>query len=224
MKYAAVVSTLAAVGMAAQPHFLNTDFQVSEGKAFTLKFDNCQGGCTITLQNGPSTNTKNVKTLTSSATGGSFTFTPSDLPSGSYNFKITDNGNPSENNFSVPFTYQGTGSISASASASASSASSASASSASASSASASSASASSTASGSSSTSAASTTSASASSSTSGASTTATPTSSTYPPPATRATSTRTSASATTTVPNAAGRPTPLALVAGAIAAIAYLG
>lgn len=64
MKYAAVVSTLAAVGMAAQPHFLNTDFQVSEGKAFTLKFDNCQGGCTITLQNGPSTNTKDVKTLT----------------------------------------------------------------------------------------------------------------------------------------------------------------
>lgn len=64
MKYAVVFASLAALAAAAKPSFLNTDFDLKEGSSFTLKFNNCQGGCTIILQNGPATNTKDVKTLT----------------------------------------------------------------------------------------------------------------------------------------------------------------
>ncbi|GAO19400.1 hypothetical protein UVI_02052650 [Ustilaginoidea virens] len=121
MKSAVALSALAAVAVAVQPKFLNSNFQVVAGQPFTLKFDSCQSGCTIVLQNGPQTNTKDVKVLTSDATGGAFTFTPSGWASDTYNFKITNNANPSEYNFSLQFSYQGDGSASASsASASAS--------------------------------------------------------------------------------------------------------
>lgn len=33
-----------------RPHIRNIDFQVTEGKEFTLQFDNCPSGCTIILR------------------------------------------------------------------------------------------------------------------------------------------------------------------------------
>lgn len=33
-----------------RPHFRNGDFQITEGKEFTLQFDNCPSGCTIVLR------------------------------------------------------------------------------------------------------------------------------------------------------------------------------
>ncbi|KAG6020336.1 hypothetical protein E4U41_002874 [Claviceps citrina] len=220
MKYGAfVLSALAAVAAAATPSFLNSDFVVKEGASFTLKFSNCQGGCTITLQTGPQTNTKDVRTLTSSATGDSFTFTPKDIATGTYNFKITSNTNSSEFNYSKQFAYAGTGAIGASSSG---------ASSSNASSSNASASNASSTASTSSVTTSSSTASATASTTMASvtiASSSGSTTSASGKTTSQRSTSTRSAAAAATTVPNAGGRASsPLALVAGAVAALAYLG
>jgi hypothetical protein len=65
MKYTLVLSALAALVAAAdKPKFLNSAFVLSEGEPFTLKFDGCEGGCTIALETGPSTNLKEVTTVT----------------------------------------------------------------------------------------------------------------------------------------------------------------
>jgi len=65
MKYSlAFISALAAAA-AAKPAFLNTAYQVVEGENFTLKYSGCDSGCTIVIQDGPSTNLKTVKTVTS---------------------------------------------------------------------------------------------------------------------------------------------------------------
>ncbi|KAG6135596.1 hypothetical protein E4U28_005319 [Claviceps purpurea] len=208
MKYAVVFASLAALAAAAKPSFLNTDFDLKEGASFTLKFNNCQGGCTIILQNGPATNTKDVKTLTSAATGDSFTFKASDVASGTYNFKIISNTDATEFNYSKQFAYSGTGTVGASSSQSPS-----------ASSAAASSAT-SSTMKSVSSSSRGSSTGSTTGSTTGSASSTASATTSME-----SSTATRSSATAATTIPNAGGRSaSPLALVAGAVAALAYLG
>lgn len=110
MKYSlAAISAFVAL-VVAKPAFLNSAFDVQEGKPFEIKYSGCEGGCTIVLQNGKSDNTKDVETLTSSADGSSFTFTPKGLPSDTYNFKITNNDS-GEENFSSQFEYKGTGSL-----------------------------------------------------------------------------------------------------------------
>lgn len=64
MKYSvAAVSALVAVALA-KPEFLNSKFEVQEGKPFTLEYSGCSDGCTITLQTGASSNLKDVKVLT----------------------------------------------------------------------------------------------------------------------------------------------------------------
>ncbi|KAG6191974.1 hypothetical protein E4U27_003975 [Claviceps purpurea] len=214
MKYAVVFASLAALAAAAKPSFLNTDFDLKEGASFTLKFNNCQGGCTIILQNGPATNTKDVKTLTSAATGDSFTFKASDVASGTYNFKIISNTDATEFNYSKQFAYSGTGTVGASSSQSPA------ASSAAASSTTAASSATSSTMKSVSSSSRGSSTGSTTGSTTGSASSTASATTSME-----SSTATRSSATAATTIPNAGGRSaSPLALVAGAVAALAYLG
>ncbi|EGX92074.1 hypothetical protein CCM_06234 [Cordyceps militaris CM01] len=106
---AATIAAALAIGALAQPRFTNTVINPSEGKPFTLTFDGCTGGCTITLQTGPnSLALADIRTLTSDATE-SFDVTLDNLPSGTYNFKITNNSDGSEPNYSTPFTYQGTG-------------------------------------------------------------------------------------------------------------------
>ncbi|RSL66798.1 hypothetical protein CEP54_003569 [Fusarium duplospermum] len=108
MKYTfATIAAFASVAMAT-PAFLNSKWDVQEGKPFTIKYSGCEGGCTITLQNGKSSDTKDVTVLTATAEGDSFTFTPGDLPSDTYNFKIKNNEDGTVN-YSGQFPYQGTG-------------------------------------------------------------------------------------------------------------------
>ncbi|OAQ72434.1 extracellular matrix protein precursor [Pochonia chlamydosporia 170] len=207
MQYTLVLSALAALVAAAdRPSFLNDKFQITEGENFTFKFNNCQGGCTIVLKTGSSGNLKDVKTITTGATGESFTWTPSGLPSGTYAFYIKNNGNGLDN-YSKQFTYSGTGATASTTDASSTA-------SETASSTEASSTTASSTAS---STTDSSTT---LSKTTSAASTTSAPSSTTSQ----SSTSTRSTTAASTTVPNGGARATPMAFVAGAVAALAYLG
>ncbi|KAH0524972.1 hypothetical protein TsFJ059_007406 [Trichoderma semiorbis] len=114
MKYSvAAISAFAAVALA-KPEFLNSAFQVQEGKPFTLEYSGCSSGCEIVLQTGASTNLKDVKVLASSATGSSTTVTLEDIPSGIYSFKITDKSG--ESNYSQQFSYQGSGKAVSSAS------------------------------------------------------------------------------------------------------------
>ncbi|KAL4730483.1 hypothetical protein ACLX1H_002519 [Fusarium chlamydosporum] len=105
MKYTfATVAAFATMAMA-KPAFTNTQFDLTEGQPYTIRYTGCDSGCTIILQNGESTDLKDYKTLTSDATGNSFTFTPSQLPSDTYNFKITDSAG--EINYSEQFDFKG---------------------------------------------------------------------------------------------------------------------
>ncbi|KAK9438993.1 extracellular matrix protein precursor [Metarhizium brunneum] len=224
MKYALVISALAALATAAEkPKFLNSNFQIIEGQSFDLKFDGCEGGCTITLQDGPNTNLKDYKVISTSATGGSLAWVPEGVVSGTYAFKITNNANK-EYNYSQQFSFLGTGAT-VSASAASTTGSSTDSATATASSTEASSTvsiTASSTESSTQSITASTTISTVTSSATaaSGSSTTSAPSSATSH----SSTSTRSTTAATTTVPNAGVRATPMAFVAGAVAALAYLG
>ena len=65
MKYSFVTLAAMASAVMAAPQFLNSAFDVEEGKPFTLKYSGCDSGCTIVLQNGDSKNLKTVETLTS---------------------------------------------------------------------------------------------------------------------------------------------------------------
>ncbi|EHK48093.1 hypothetical protein TRIATDRAFT_170067, partial [Trichoderma atroviride IMI 206040] len=120
MKYSvAAVSAFAAVALA-KPSITNLSFDVEVGKPFTLTFAGCASGCDIELQTGASKDLKDVKTLATGVTGTSTTVTLDKIPSGTYNFKITDS--TGDSNYSAQFPVQGD--VAASASASASSASS----------------------------------------------------------------------------------------------------
>ncbi|KAF5125510.1 hypothetical protein E5D57_010198 [Metarhizium anisopliae] len=229
MKYALVISALAALATAAEkPKFLNSNFQIIEGQSFDLKFDGCEGGCTITLQDGPNTNLKDYKVISTSATGGSLAWVPEGVVSGTYAFKITNNANK-EYNYSQQFSFLGTGAT-VTPSAASTTGSSTDSATATASSTEASST-VSITASSTESSTESSTKSITASTTTistvtssatpaSGSSTTSAPSSATSH----SSTSTRSTTAAATTVPNAGVRATPMAFVAGAVAALAYLG
>jgi len=105
MKYSAALLSLAAVAVA-KPAFTNLSFNVVEGEPFTLEFTGCEGGCTIILKNGERGDLKDVQELTSSAEGGSFTFTLDSVPSDTYTFEIVNN-ETGEDNYSQQFVYEG---------------------------------------------------------------------------------------------------------------------
>ncbi|KAF5026211.1 hypothetical protein F66182_1678 [Fusarium sp. NRRL 66182] len=105
MKYTLATAAAFASMALAQPAFLNTEFDLTEGEAYTIRFSGCESGCTIVLQNGESDDLNDYRTLTTGADGDSFTFTPTDLPSDTYNFKITDSDG--EVNYSAQFPYEG---------------------------------------------------------------------------------------------------------------------
>ncbi|OAA82484.1 hypothetical protein LEL_02029 [Akanthomyces lecanii RCEF 1005] len=114
MKFtAATVATAVAVlatGVLAKPMFTNTVINPQEGEPFTLTFSGCTGGCTITLQTGPNSQAlEDIRTLTTDATAGSFDVTLNNLGSGTYSFKIKNNSDGSDPNYSTPFSYTGTG-------------------------------------------------------------------------------------------------------------------
>ncbi|KAI9904831.1 hypothetical protein N3K66_001360 [Trichothecium roseum] len=105
MKTAAIF--VAAAGLvAARPELLNTSYDVASGQPFTIKYSGCDGGCTITLENGPKDDLKPVQTLTSSATGGSTTVNINEVPTDSYAFRIVNNES-GEFNFSPQFKLDG---------------------------------------------------------------------------------------------------------------------
>ncbi|KAI5466089.1 hypothetical protein BGZ63DRAFT_349352 [Mariannaea sp. PMI_226] len=108
MKFTLATFVTLAAAVVAKPAFLNTNFDVQQNQPFTLKFSGCENGCTIVLLNGDSKDLHNYKTLTASATGDSFTFTPAGIPTDTYAFKITDNKS-GEFNYSGQFEYQGNG-------------------------------------------------------------------------------------------------------------------
>lgn len=115
MKYSFAALALATIA-AAKPKFTNTSFNPEEGKPFELTFSDCDSKCTIILQsNGGPNKLKDIQTLTTSASGDSATVTIKDVPTGQYNFKIFNNDdadNSDEWNYTIPFSFQGSGSAS----------------------------------------------------------------------------------------------------------------
>ncbi|PMB65681.1 hypothetical protein BM221_007878 [Beauveria bassiana] len=104
---AATIAAVVATCAFAQPEFTNSEINPQEGQPFTLRFNGCDNGCTISLQTGPSPmSLSDIHTLTTDATGGSFDVTLSGLDTGIYNFKIADNSDGSCN-YSIPFFYVG---------------------------------------------------------------------------------------------------------------------
>lgn len=115
LSIAAIVGALVAT-VCAKPAFTNLDFSLTEGQPFTLEWVNATGPVTITLVSGAdSKSLLPVQTLTTSATGTSFTYTPSGLPSGNYAFRINDASSVNDPNFSMLIVYVGTGTSSSSA-------------------------------------------------------------------------------------------------------------
>ncbi|KAK3950461.1 Ser-Thr-rich glycosyl-phosphatidyl-inositol-anchored membrane family-domain-containing protein [Pseudoneurospora amorphoporcata] len=108
MKFSlAAVSAFVAYALA-KPAFTNTNFNIQEGVDYTLKWKDATGPVTISLMNGPDEKSmKPFKTIASGVTGDSFTWTPEDLPSGTYAFKITDGDSTEDENYSVRFPYVG---------------------------------------------------------------------------------------------------------------------
>lgn len=105
--FGAVLALAAAV--LAQPKFTNSNFEIEEGEPFTITWNNAEGPVTITLVHGPEKNLQPVTVLTTSGSDGSFTWTPSDLPSDTYAFEIIDD--TGVKNWSQRFEYTGTGSV-----------------------------------------------------------------------------------------------------------------
>ncbi|KAK1754923.1 hypothetical protein QBC47DRAFT_402274 [Echria macrotheca] len=98
---------LAAIAAAA-PAFTNTEFDVQEGKPFTLTWIGTTDPVTIEILTGPNKDSLNpIKTIATGVSGSSFTYTPTGLPSGNYAFRITDTATK-EQNYSVLFPYVGT--------------------------------------------------------------------------------------------------------------------
>lgn len=114
MKYTIPVLSLA-TAIVARPAFTNNDYNVVSGEPFTLEFTGCGTGCTIILRNGAEGDLQDVRELTSSATGGSFTADLGELPSDRYTFQLINN-ETGEDNYSEQFAYEGTGEPSPSAS------------------------------------------------------------------------------------------------------------
>lgn len=109
MKFSVGTVLAFAAAVLAKPVLLNSNYQIEEGEPFTLQWSNAQGPVTITLMTGDPSDLKEVTTITTGATGNSFTFTLEDLPSGNYAIRISDSSG--EPNYSELFPYVGTGTL-----------------------------------------------------------------------------------------------------------------
>jgi uncharacterized membrane protein YraQ (UPF0718 family) len=65
MKFSVSAVLAFAAAVLAQPVLLNSNYQITEGEPFTLKWGNAQGPVTVTLMTGPSTNLQEVTDLVS---------------------------------------------------------------------------------------------------------------------------------------------------------------
>ncbi|EAA35914.1 hypothetical protein GE21DRAFT_1734 [Neurospora crassa] len=108
MKFSlAAVSAFVAYALA-KPAITNTDFNIQEGVDYTLKWKDATAPITITLMTGPDADHMTpFKTIASGVTGDSYTWTPEDVPSGTYAFKIADGDSKADENYSVRFPYVG---------------------------------------------------------------------------------------------------------------------
>ncbi|KAK2603553.1 hypothetical protein QQS21_004233 [Conoideocrella luteorostrata] len=93
-------------GQPTPPKLLNPKYTVAEGQTFTFKFSGCEGVCTIAIRN--KDNPKDVKIITSDASGSSLDWTPKELGSDTYNIRITNNAS-NQNKYAGPFDYKGIG-------------------------------------------------------------------------------------------------------------------
>ncbi|KHO00018.1 extracellular matrix protein precursor [Metarhizium album ARSEF 1941] len=223
MKLALVLSALVAFVAAQKPEFLNSNYQITENQPFNVKFSG-SSKYTISLQTGPRSDLKSLKTLDTDASNGSADIVLSGVPSGTYALKIEDNADPANFNYSPQFAYVGTGAplTTSSASTTGSSTGPATVSSSRASSAASTvvSSLARSTESSIRSSIESSTTVSSVANATSGAKNSSTPARSTA---SQSLSSTRSTTAVPTTIPNAGIRATPMAFVVGVVAALAYL-
>ncbi|KAK4151193.1 hypothetical protein C8A00DRAFT_45558 [Chaetomidium leptoderma] len=119
MKFSVGTVLAFAAAALAKPVLLNSDFAVEEGKPFTLKWNNAEGPVTVSLMKGDPLNLDKVEDILVSSTATSFTWTPTDLPSGTYAFAISDTS-ADPLNYSQQFEYVGTGPTSSSSSVSSS--------------------------------------------------------------------------------------------------------
>ncbi|KAK3397478.1 Ser-Thr-rich glycosyl-phosphatidyl-inositol-anchored membrane family-domain-containing protein [Sordaria brevicollis] len=108
MKFSvATVSAFVAYALA-KPALTNVDFNIQEGVDYTLEWIDAEGPVTITLMTGPDAEHMTpYKTIATGVTGDSYTWTPADLPSDTYAFKIADGPNKEDENYSVRFPYVG---------------------------------------------------------------------------------------------------------------------
>ncbi|KAI0396643.1 hypothetical protein F5Y17DRAFT_418174 [Xylariaceae sp. FL0594] len=98
---------LAAAGVAnALVKLTNSDYSgIEAGKTFKITWSDAAGPVTLTLKNGPTTDLKDVETITSGATGSSFSWTVDPtLPDGEYAIEIDDGEEP---NYSPQFEISG---------------------------------------------------------------------------------------------------------------------
>lgn len=109
MKYSIAALVAFAAAVLGKPVLTNSQYEITEGEPFTITWSDAQGPVTLTLVSGPESNLVPVFTITSGETGNSYTWTPSDIPSGTYAIRIEDS--TPEANFGPRFQYQGTGEL-----------------------------------------------------------------------------------------------------------------
>ncbi|GAB1310991.1 hypothetical protein MFIFM68171_01201 [Madurella fahalii] len=109
MKFSFATVLAFAAAVFARPRFLNSDYAIEENVPITLRWGDAVGPVTITLMTGPEDDLEVVMDITSGETGTSFTWTPADIPSGTYALRITDSTD--DPNYSPPFQYVGTGEL-----------------------------------------------------------------------------------------------------------------
>lgn len=106
MKSSIAILGAAATLAVAKPAFLNTDFDITPGEPFTLKFSGCSEGCDIILLNGDSGDLQEVQTLISDTTNDEEVITLSErFPKDVYAFRIVDSDG--EQNYSEQFEFEG---------------------------------------------------------------------------------------------------------------------
>ncbi|KAK4230675.1 hypothetical protein QBC38DRAFT_452006 [Podospora fimiseda] len=115
MKFSVATVAAFAALVLAKPEFTNSSFNgVEEGKPFTLTWRNAQGTVTIDVITGEDEGSLSpvaVQTVTiTTGESGSVTYTPSNLPSGKYAFRIRDESGDGPN-YSKLIDYTGTGPV-----------------------------------------------------------------------------------------------------------------
>ncbi|KAI1176662.1 Ser-Thr-rich glycosyl-phosphatidyl-inositol-anchored membrane family-domain-containing protein [Nemania sp. FL0916] len=99
----------------AEVHLTNSNFDgIESGSTFEITWDDAQGPVTLKLKDGSEDNLQDVETITTGASGDSYSWSVDSLPTGEYAIEISDG---SDVNYSKMFTIEGTADSSSSSSA-----------------------------------------------------------------------------------------------------------